>query len=103
MSTEIFGDLTAQLGFGAVAGFVVGYAIKKILKFLLVLLGVFFAAMQYLAFEGFITINYGRFEKIFINLGSSLVGEISLPDFLTTNIPFAGSFAVGLTLGIKKG
>lgn len=103
MSTEIFGDLIAQFGFGGVTGFVVGFAVKKILKFLLVLLGIFFVALQYLAFEDYITINYGRFEKIFTSLASGFVGGFDVPSFLTTNIPFAGSFAVGLALGLKKG
>ena len=34
-----YDDLIGQIGIGGILGFVIGYAIKKILKFLLVLLG----------------------------------------------------------------
>lgn len=100
MSSADISLLFTQLGTGGVAGFVVGYAFKKILKLFLIIIGVFFAILQYLAYVGLITINY---DRIFQMQGFTKVfeGGFSLPAFLTTNIPFAGTFIVGFGLGFK--
>ena len=84
-------------------GFGVGFAIKKILKLLLVILGVFFVGLQYLSFQGFIDINYDRFESVFTNAIGMMSTGLDLPSFLTMNIPFMASFGLGLAVGFKKG
>ncbi|RLE50062.1 MAG: hypothetical protein DRJ31_02715 [Candidatus Methanomethylicota archaeon] len=103
MSLDITSSLIAQLGFGGLVGFVVGYAVKKILKLMLILLGLYAASLAYLAHRGFITINYDKFTEAFQSLTSMIQGGFNLPDFLTTNIPFAGSLIVGFWLGFKAG
>jgi len=95
--------LFAQLGMGGVAGFVVGFAFKKMLKMLLILVGVFFAILQYLAYVGLITINYDRMFQSMQGFTKVFEGGFNLPAFLTTNIPLAGTFVVGFGLGFKFG
>ena len=51
---------------------------------------------------GLIDINYDKL----INYADSLVGQsgqFSVPSFLISNLPFAGSFALGFSLGFSKG
>jgi len=104
LSADLFGSLATQLGFGGVTGFIVGYAVKKILKFLVVLIGIFFVALQYLAYQGFITINYEKFEQAFRGLSfGATIGVEPLPAFITANVPFLGSFVAGLAIGMAKG
>ena len=98
-----YDDLISQVGIGGVLGFVIGYALKKILKFLLVLIGLFSALLLYLGFEGFITIHYGKIEEVFTTFIENSGTDLALPSFIGTNIPLAGSFALGFSLGIKKG
>tara|TARA_B100001013_G_C24251403_1_gene301173 strand:+ start:203 stop:520 length:318 start_codon:yes stop_codon:yes gene_type:complete len=98
-----YDDLIGQIGIGGILGFVIGYAIKKILKFLLVLLGLFSALLIYLEFEGFVTIHYNKVEEVFTNFIENYGTEVALPSFIATNIPLAGSFALGFAFGIKKG
>lgn len=52
--SEIVSPLVFQLGVGGVLGFLAGYAFKKILKLLAVLLGLASAALIYLAYVGII-------------------------------------------------
>jgi len=98
LSFQDINPLLVQLGTGGVAGFVVGYAFKKFMKILLVLVGLFFVMLQYLAYIGLISINY---DKILQGFTKSFEGGFNLPAFLTTNIPFAGTFVVGFGLGFK--
>jgi len=101
---EMVTTLAAQLGFGGLLGFVIGYALKKILKLLLVFIGLFFAFLLYLSYMGFIQINYEKFTSAFENFFKDiLTGGLTLPSFLTANIPFIGSFVVGFGLGFKFG
>ena len=99
LGVEVLNPLLFQLGSGAVAGFVVGYALKKIAKVLLVLLGLAFVALQYLQYTGFIEIRY---DKILQSV-QTLTEGFTLPAFLTANIPLTGSFIMGFGLGLKKG
>ncbi len=101
--SEIFPQLGFQVGIGAVGGFIVGYAVKKLSKLVAVVIGLFLIALIYLGTQGIININYGALWNAvgkalgLANSGFSwLVGIISL-------LPFAGTFAVGFLLGFKLG
>jgi uncharacterized membrane protein (Fun14 family) len=92
-----------QLGVGGIGGFIVGYAIKKISKLIVVLMGLVIILLLYLGTSGVISINY---EELWNALAHSLgfasqaaawlVGLISL-------LPFMGSFLTGFLLGFKLG
>jgi uncharacterized membrane protein (Fun14 family) len=101
--SEIITPVVYQLGLGAVGGFVVGFALKKIAKIFLIVLGIFIAALLYLGASDIININFGAlWDAVGGWLGGAgeaaswLVGLIAL-------IPFIGSFAVGFFLGFKLG
>jgi uncharacterized membrane protein (Fun14 family) len=101
--SEIITPVVYQLGLGAVGGFVVGFALKKIAKIFLIVLGIFIVALLYLGASDIININFGAlWSAIGGWLGGAgeaaawLVGLIAI-------IPFIGSFAVGFFLGFKLG
>ena len=101
--SEVVSPIVFQLGVGAVGGFIVGFAVKKLSKLILVLIGVFVLALIYLSARGIININYNALWTALANLlglassaFSWLVGVISI-------LPFAGSFIVGLLIGLKLG
>jgi len=99
----VFGSAATQLGFDAIVGFVIGNAAKKIVKLLVILLGVFFVSLQYLAYQGYLTINYAKFQEAFGLWADKKFQNPEIPAFVTSGIPFYGSFAVGFFLGFKKG
>ena len=41
----------STIGFGGIVGFLLGFALKRIMKILAVIAGVFFAALLYLAYS----------------------------------------------------
>ncbi len=101
--SEIATPLVFQLGAGAVGGFIVGYAIKKVAKLIVVLIGIFLLALIYLSSQGILYVNY---DKLFNAVKGSLGGAGEAFGWLTpiiAHLPFAGSFLAGFFLGFKLG
>jgi len=89
-----------QMSAGVASGFLVGYAIKKILKILMIILGLSFVAVSYLGLSGIMNINYDKLTSV----TSGLVTQAS--GFLSTTIgvlPFASTFLAGFGIGMMKG
>ena len=102
MSEEVVGPIITQIGMGGVSGFLVGYIAKKLAKIVAVLAGLAFIALQYLAYKGIIQLNY---DKLLL-YAQRVVGRLPEEELLASilaNIPFGGSFIVGLILGLRKG
>jgi uncharacterized membrane protein (Fun14 family) len=101
--SEVISPVVFQLGLGGVGGFIVGFAIKKISKLILILIGLFLIALLYLGAKGIININYAALWNALKGLSgragqaaSWLIGLISI-------LPFAGSFIAGFLIGLKLG
>lgn len=95
-----------QLGFGAVAGFIAGYALKKVGKVVAIVLGLLFVALQLLAWSGFISVDWGVIQRQVDPLleGQSLERSWrGLLAMLTYNVPFAAAFVPAFILGVKRG
>lgn len=101
--SEVLSPLVYQLGIGGIGGFIVGYAIKKLSKLIVVLIGLFIIALLYLGTSGIISINY---EKLWGALADALsfAGQVALwlIGFVSL-LPFTGSFIAGFALGLKLG
>ncbi|MDD3148364.1 MAG: FUN14 domain-containing protein [Candidatus Riflebacteria bacterium] len=94
--------MLATLGGGGIAGWAVGYTLKKFAKLLALVVGVAFISLQVLAFNSFITIDWERIKSAVPGetIEKSASGVMSV---ITYNLPFAGSFLVGFWLGFRKG
>jgi uncharacterized membrane protein (Fun14 family) len=90
------------LGSGGIAGWAVGFTLKKFAKLAALLVGVAFISIQYLAFHRYITIDWDRIRQSVPNesIEQSWAGLMSV---LTYNLPFAGAFLVGFWMGFRKG
>lgn len=101
--SEVISPLVYQLGIGGVGGFIVGYAIKKISKLIVILIGLFIIVLLYLGTSGVISINYDKLWGA-LEGGLGLAGEaVSWLIGLISILPFVGSFLVGFVLGFKLG
>ena len=95
-----------QLGIGAVGGFVAGYAFKKLGKMVALALGVLFITLQLLAFQGFVTINWGEVQaKVDPLLRAESLNHAwsGLLTILTYNLTFAGAFVPAFVIGVRRG
>jgi uncharacterized membrane protein (Fun14 family) len=106
------GFIASSVGFGGVAGFLIGYAIKKVVKITMILIGLFIAAMAYLGYQGIITVNWDRLASQASNatsgIGNATGQAAGASDQLTNalvnfGIPFTGTFAAAFVFGFMKG
>ena len=101
-----------SIGFGGIAGFLIGYAIKKAVKIMLLIVGLFFAALAYLNYQGILTINWDKLTASASGATTGLgnaTGQVAglsdqvAPTLLNFGIPLTGSFAAAFVLGFMKG
>jgi uncharacterized membrane protein (Fun14 family) len=99
----ILTPLIAQIGLGGIGGLLVGYAFKKLLKIVAVILGIFIFGLFLLAYEGVININYDKFLEFLGGLVglAPIIQELILA--IAASLPFAASFTLGFFLGFKRG
>ncbi len=95
-----------QIGFGAVAGFIAGYALKKVGKVVAIVLGVLFITVQVLAWSGYISVNWDVVQNQvdpYLTTDSLSGTWQRLLSLLTFNIPFAAAFVPAFVLGLRRG
>jgi uncharacterized membrane protein (Fun14 family) len=124
ISTSIT-PLLGTVGFGGIAGFLVGFALKKIMKILAIIAGVFFAAVMFLQSQGLLNINWDKLQTVSEPMISILTNNVTsttagiglqtiqpinsslsfLPAAITANmgLPLTGSAAMGFAIGMMKG
>jgi uncharacterized membrane protein (Fun14 family) len=56
--------LLSTVGFGGIVGFLLGFALKQIMKILAVIAGVFFAALLYLESQHIVNVNWDKLQTI---------------------------------------
>jgi uncharacterized membrane protein (Fun14 family) len=123
----------STIGFGGIVGFLLGFALKRIMKILAVIAGVFFAALLYLESQHIVNVNWDKLQTISNSvlltitttsnatsttggggmgaiqafLGNNSTAASSILPITSTmanlGIPLTGSTAMGFTIGIIKG
>jgi uncharacterized membrane protein (Fun14 family) len=96
----------AALGFGGVAGAIVGYTAKKAAKLVAIALGCVFILMQVLVYKGFISVDWtavqGSAESVWTDDSGRTLADHAW-EIIAANLPFGGGFAAGFALGFKIG
>ena len=95
-----------ELGFGGVAGAIVGYTAKKLTKLLALALGLVFLLIQTLVYFKFVSVDWGTVqhtaEQVWKNPQGVTLAQRAW-GVLTANLPFGGGFVAGFALGFKFG
>jgi len=89
--------------FFALIGFALGYASKKVLKLGLIVLAVFFVALQGLSYLEVITIDWKRAIDVVNDLILNLNENQTILDFVKDRVPTLGGFGAGYLLGFRRG
>jgi len=84
---------------GSIAGYFIGYLIKKVSNFALVI-GIFVFLLMYLAYTKAVDLNFDELGATVTKFADTLA-PLGLTA-LASSAPFVGSFVVGLVLGLKK-
>jgi uncharacterized membrane protein (Fun14 family) len=104
------------LGGGFFVGLLAGYAIKKVVKIVAVIIGLFVAALAYLEYQRIIQVDWTSIQALsqsgitwltyavthISNIGANHMG-ISINLGASNLIPLASSTSAGLMLGLARG
>ena len=96
--SDIFTPILMQLGIGAIGGFFVGYLLKKILKFALII-GIFTFILTYFVYENSIQIDY---SQLISNIETLATPAYNFIYPVISQIPALGSLVVGAVLGFTR-
>ena len=120
-SATNFSPILTTAGIGGLAGFLIGFVIKKLFKILAIVAGVFFAVLMYLEQQGMVNINWDKINVAYHGVLSTVTNTITnsttggiggghttaaaslLPAITNLGIPLTGSMATGFAIGIIKG
>lgn len=93
-----------QATLGGVVGYALGFALKKIIKILLIFTGVFIALTTVLASQNIISVNWPLVENYFNEiLQNSNISFENLIQWLGAYIPVTGGLVAGFFIGFRKG
>jgi uncharacterized membrane protein (Fun14 family) len=123
---ESFAPTAATLGGGFFVGVLIGYALKKVIKLLAIIVGIFLAGLAYLQYHQVAIINWNKLQTLSegegvittlsnmliqipgISIGSSIDGHAAAATasslaMTSFGIPLTSSMSAGFTIGFIKG
>ena len=115
---ESFGPTAATLGGGFFAGILIGYALKKVIKMVAVIFGLFLAGSAYLQYHQIANINWNKLQTVsegtITTLSNAIIQIQSSGDghaaatasslaMTSFGISLTGSMSAGFTIGFMKG
>ena len=114
MNTAGFSSLVVTIGVGFFAGILIGYALKKVVKIVAIVFGLFFAGLAYLQYQQIVAINWNKVPQLSQNVVTTLANATTqIPGFNSSHpadiamsnfgIPLTGSMSVGFTIGFMRG
>ena len=97
---ELLTPIVYVLVIGGVAGYFMGYLVKRISGMALTI-GVFAFLLLYMAYTNAIDLNLDELVAT-ITKFADILGPLGFAT-LASSAPFVGSFVVGLVLGLRRG
>jgi uncharacterized membrane protein (Fun14 family) len=115
-------DFAATIGGGFLTGALIGFALKKVLKILAMVVGLFFAGLAYLQYQQIVNINWNKLQAASQNAVTAVanastqisnqIGNVTHTDtnhgttalaISNSGVPLTGSIAMGFAVGFMKG
>jgi uncharacterized membrane protein (Fun14 family) len=113
MNVENVGSIGATIGGGFFAGVLIGYAVKKVVKIVAVVVGLFFAGLAYLQYQQIVNINWNKLQAASYDILLTLTNATTqIPGFNSSDhiaalsnlgIPLTGGMSIGFTVGFMRG
>ena len=113
MSIEDLSSTAATIGGGFFAGILIGYALKKVVKLVAVVVVLFLAGLTYLQYQQILNINWNKLQVVSQNAVTTLSNATThIPGFSGSghtaalsdlSIPLTGSMPMGFAIGFLRG
>jgi uncharacterized membrane protein (Fun14 family) len=108
-NTDTLTPMSASTGGGFFGGLLIGYALKKVIKMLAIVVGLFIAGLAFLQYQQIASINWAITKLAAataatttstINDNNSVAIVAAMSNF---GIPLTSSMSIGFTIGFMKG
>src|ERR671937_1047625 len=96
-ATNSFSPLLTSIGFSGLIGFLIGIAIKQVMKILAIGVGLFFAALMYLESQNIVNINWDKLQIASQNAVSTLTNAAGQFPLTSATASSSSSFALPMT------
>jgi uncharacterized membrane protein (Fun14 family) len=109
MSVESINSIAATIGVGFFGGLLLGYALKKAVKLIALIVGLFIAGLAYLQYQQIAFVNWDKIEgtiSTIANTTTNTLKEYNIESLATTTnlgIPLTGGMSAGFAIGFMKG
>ena len=109
MSAESLTSIPATIGGGFVGGLLLGFALKKVVKLIAIVVGMFIAGLVYLQYQQIAYFDWEKIERMitatFGNVSSQIVTNQDISSFALSNlgIPLTSGMSAGFAVGFMKG
>jgi uncharacterized membrane protein (Fun14 family) len=110
MITDTLTSMSASIGGGFFGGLLIGWALKKVIKMLAVVVGLFLAGLAFLQYQQIASIHWHKLEGAITKLVAATTNTINdnnnaavLTTMSNFGIPLTSSMSVGFTIGFMKG
>jgi uncharacterized membrane protein (Fun14 family) len=109
VSADVFTSISATIGGGFIGGLILGYALKKVVKLIAVIVGLFIVGLVYLQHQQIAYFDWDRIERMvtttFGNVTSQISSNQDISSFAFANlgIPLTSGMSAGFAVGFMKG
>jgi uncharacterized membrane protein (Fun14 family) len=112
MNTDSLTSMSASIGGGFFGGLLIGYALKKVIKMLAIVVGLFLAGLAFLQYQHMATIHWHKLEGAITKLAAAATtntindnnNAAALAAMMSSfGIPLTSSMSIGFTIGFMKG
>jgi uncharacterized membrane protein (Fun14 family) len=109
MNGNVVTSFSATIGGGFFGGILLGYAMKKVLKLIAVVVGMFIAELAYLQYQQIASFDWNKIEEIATTMLGNITNQVGIYQDATFSgiaiigIPLTGSVSAGFAVGFMKG
>jgi uncharacterized membrane protein (Fun14 family) len=109
VSTEVFTSISATIGGGFISGLFLGYALKKVVKLIAIVVGLSIAGLVYLQYQQIAYFDWDKIEGMiattFGNVTSQIFSNQDISSIALSNlgIPLTSGMSAGFAVGFMKG
>lgn len=108
MIMDNISSIGAVVGGGFFGGLLLGYALKKVVKLIAVIVGLFIAGLAYLQYQQIASVNWDRIEgtiSTIANATTNTFNDHNIESLAMTSLgfPLTGGTSAGFAIGFMKG
>ena len=111
MNTDTLTSISASIGSGFFGGLLIGWALKKVIKILAAIVGLFLAGLAFLQYQQIATMHWHKLQGAITRLAATATTTSTINDnnnvavamMSNLGIPLTSSMSIGITIGFMKG